>query len=51
MYDMDVSDWIDKISLGASKCSHRADLPVQDTFLLSLLIVSFEDKHDIKNTA
>ena len=46
MYDTDVSDWIDKISLEASKCTHRADLPVQDTFLLSVLIVSLEDKRN-----
>ena len=51
MYDMDVSDCIDKISLETSKCTHRADLPVQDTFLLSILIVSLEDKRNIKNTA
>ena len=51
MYDMDMSDRIDKISLEASKCIHRADLVVQDTFLLSVLIVSLEDKLNIKNTA
>ena len=51
MYDMDVSDCIDKISLEASKCIHRAELPVQDTFLLSILIVSLEHKLNIKNTA
>ena len=51
MYDMDVSDCIDKISREACKCTHRADLPVQDTFLLSVLIVSLEDKRHIKNTA
>ena len=40
MYDMDVSDCIDKISLKASKCTLIADLPVQDNFLLSVLKVS-----------
>ena len=44
MFDMDVPDWIDKISLEASKCTHREELPMQDTFLLSALIVSLEDK-------
>ena len=48
---MDVSDWIDNISLEASNCTRRADLHVQDTFLLSVLIVSLEDKRNIKNTA
>ena len=50
MYDMDVSDWIDIISLEASKCTHRADIPVQDIFLLSILIVSLEDKGNISHT-
>ena len=35
MYAMDVSDCIDKILLDACKCTRRADLPVQDIFLLS----------------
>ena len=39
MYDMDVSGCIDKISQEAYKCTHRADLPVQDTFLFSFSIV------------
>ena len=51
MYDMDVPECIDKISLEVSKCTHRADLPVQDTYLLSGLIVSLEYKRNIKNTA
>ena len=51
MYDMDVSDCIDKILVEACKCTHRANLPVQDTFLLSVLIVSLEDKRNIKNMA
>ena len=53
MYDIDVPDRIDKNTLEASKCTHRADLPVQDTFLhvLSVFIVSLEDKRNIKNTA
>ena len=51
MYDMDVTDRIDKILQEACKCTHRADLPVQDTFLLSVLLVSLEDKRNIKNTA
>ena len=49
--DMDMSDCIDKVSLEACKCAHRAALPVQDTFLLSILIVSLEDKRNIKNSA
>ena len=51
MYDMDMPDCIDKISLEACKCTHRAGLPMQDTFLLSFSIVSLEDKHNTKNTA
>ena len=51
MYDVDVSNCIDKISQEACKCTHRADLPVQDTFLLLISIVSLEDKCNIKNTA
>ena len=51
MYDMDVSDCIDKISPEACKCTNRADLPVQDTFLLSTSMVSLDDKRYIKNTA
>ena len=51
MYDMDVSDSIDKILLEACKCTHIVDLPVQDTFLLSILIVSLENKRNSKNTA
>ena len=51
MYDKDMSDCMDKISQEVCKCTHRADLPVQDTFLLSFLIVSLEGKCKIKNTA
>ena len=51
MYDMGVSDCIDKISTEACKCTHRADLPVQDICLLSFSTVSLENKRNNKNTA
>ena len=45
MYDMNVSDCIDKISQEACKRTHRADLPVQDTFLWSRLKFYTRKKH------
>ena len=39
MCDMGVSDFIDKISQEACKCTHRAYLPVWDTFLRSRQIL------------
>ena len=48
---MDVSGCIHKILQEACKYTPRRDLSVQDTFLLLILIVSLEDKHNIKNTA
>ena len=51
MYEMDVSDCIDQILLDACNCTHRADLPVQDIFLRSILTVNLENKRNLKNTA
>ena len=47
MYIMDVPDCSNNISQEACTCTHRANLPMQDTFQLSISIVSLEDKHII----
>ena len=49
MVCMVVSDCIDCFLLETCKCTHRADLAVQDTFLISFLIVSLADKRNTKN--
>ena len=51
MYDMDVSDCIDNISQEACKSHSQSRFTCVWYFLLSISIVSLEDKRNTKNTA